>query len=432
MFNLQRFFHRLLYSDSKVSSFINSITRDQSIAFQNEWNSRRDHREKIYISYDSTNKNCQAGDLECVEIGHPKDDNGKPVLNYSIAYDHNNSEPLYYEEYPGSIVDVSQLQQMLLKAKGYGYRQAGFILDRGYFSKENIHFMDKNGYEFIIMMKGMKSLVRDLVLSVKGSFEEKRKYSLRDYKVNGITVKHQLYPSDEKERYFHIYYNERQQTAECENVEEKIDRMSLFLREHQGMKLNLGNEFRRYFDLFFYHEGQDDEKFMYGRERYQVIDEEIALCGYFVIITSEKMDAADALDLYKSRDASEKLFREDKTFLGNRTMRFQSNEALHAKIFIEFVALIIRNRIHFLLKEQMLKAHQKENYMTVPAAVRELEKIEIVRQTDGEYYRDYAVTATQKSILKAFGLSETNVGSRLLKLMKISDPAIRRRHSNGT
>lgn len=47
-----------LYSDSKVSSFINSITRDQCIAFQNEWNSRHDHREKIYISYDSTNKNC--------------------------------------------------------------------------------------------------------------------------------------------------------------------------------------------------------------------------------------------------------------------------------------------------------------------------------------------------------------------------------------
>ena len=398
-----------LYSDSKVSSFINDITRDQCIAFQNEWNSRHDHREKIYITYDSTNKNCQAGDLECVEIGHPKDDNGKPVLNYSIAYDHNNSEPLYYEEYPGSIVDVSQLQIMLLKAKGYGYRQVGFILDRGYFSKENIHFMDKNGYEFIIMMKGMKSLVRDLVLSVKGSFEEKREYSLRDYRVNGITVKHHLYPSDEKERYFHIYYNERKQTSEREIFEEKIDRMSLYLQEHQGMKLDLGHEFRKYFDLIYYHEGQDDEKFMYGRERYNVIDEEIALCGYFVIITSEKMDAAEALDLYKSRDASEKLFREDKTFLGDRTMRCQTNEALNAKIFIEFVALIIRNRMHFLLKEQMLKTHHKENYMTVPAAIRELEKIEIVRQPDREYYLDYSVTATQKSILKAFGLTEANV-----------------------
>lgn len=97
-------------------------------------------------------------------------------------------------------------------------------------------------------------------------------------------------------------------------------------------------------------------------------------------------------------------------------MRCQSNEALHAKIFIRFVALIIRNRIHFLLKEQMLKAHQKENYMTVPAAVRELEKIGIVRQTDGEYYRDYAVTATQKSILKAFGLSEINVGKQAVDI----------------
>ena len=106
------------------------------------------------------------------------------------------------------------------------------------------------------------------------------------------------------------------------------------------------------------------------------------------------MDAAYSLALYKSQDASENLFREDKAFLGNRTMRCQSNETLHAKIFIEFVALIIRNRIHFLLKEQMLKTHQKENYMTVPAAIREPEKIEILRQSDGEYYRDYEVTAT--------------------------------------
>lgn len=57
----------------------------------------------------------------------------------------------------------------------------------------------------------------------------------------------------------------------------------------------------------------------------------------------------------------------------------------------------------------MLKTHQKENYMTVPAAVRELEKIEIVRQTDGGYYWDYAVIATQKSILKAFDLAEPNI-----------------------
>lgn len=54
---------------------------------------------------------------------------------------------------------------------------------------------------------------------------------------------------------------------------------------------------------------------MYGRELCDVINEEIRLCGYFVIITSEKMTAAQALELYKSRDASEKLFRGDKSYL---------------------------------------------------------------------------------------------------------------------
>lgn len=44
------------------------------------------------------------------------EDKGLPVFNYSIAYVCNNREPLFYEDYPGSIVDVSQLQCMLDKA----------------------------------------------------------------------------------------------------------------------------------------------------------------------------------------------------------------------------------------------------------------------------------------------------------------------------
>ena len=54
--------------------------------------------------------------------------------------------------------------------------------------------------------------------------------------------------------------------------------------------------------------------------------------------------------------------------------------------------------------------------MTVPSAIRELEKIEIVRQPDREYYLDYAVTATQKSILKAFGLTEANVRKQAVEI----------------
>lgn len=409
-FNHPLFTDRMkIYSDSKVSAFINSITGDQSRAFLDEWNEKQDHSQKIYISYDSTNKNCQAGDIDFVEYGHPKEDTGAPVINYSVAYDRNNAKPLYYEDYPGSIVDVSQLQYMLEKAGGYGYKNVGFILDRGYFSKENIHYMDKYGYEFVIMMKDMKELVKSLVLEVKGTFEEDRRYSIRDYKVSGITVKKQLYPSDEKERYFHIFYNDRKRSSEHEAIEAKIDRMAECLHKHEGTKYEIkGSGFAKYFDLIYYNKGKKDEKFMYGRELCDVINEEIRLCGYFVIITSEKMTAAQALELYKSRDASEKLFRGDKSYLGNKSFRVHTSESVHAKIFIEFVALIIRSRFYTCLKEQMQK-NGKKNYMTVPAAIRELEKIELIRQSDREYRMDYAVTATQKEILKAFNMTAANI-----------------------
>ena len=54
------------------------------------------------------------------------------------------------------------------------------------------------------------------------------------------------------------------------------------------------------------------------------------------------------------------------------------------------------------LKDAVLEDDSKANYMNVPAAIKELEKIEMIRQTSGEYRLDHAVTATQKAILKAF------------------------------
>lgn len=82
-----------------------------------------------------------------------------------------------YINYEYDRVYVSQLQCMLDKAKAYGYKNAGFILDRGYFSRENIKYMDKCGYDFVIMIKGMKALVNDAVKEVKGTFEDSRQYT---------------------------------------------------------------------------------------------------------------------------------------------------------------------------------------------------------------------------------------------------------------
>ena len=407
--------HMSIYSDSSVSRMLNSLTADQRIGFLNAWNAQRDHRQRIYISYDSTNKNCQAGDVEFVEFGKPKDDKGFPVFNLALAFDKTNKVPLFYEEYPGSINDVSQFSFMVDKVHEYGYRRIGFILDRGYFSKDNIRYMDDEHYDFIIMVKGMKKLVCDLVKRKRGSFETLRDCSIRPYRVYGTTVKQKLFADDAYDRWFHIYHNPGREAAEREQLEIQLDRQKTFFAKLEGKKIEFSTAFSQYFDLF--HDA--DGIFLYARENKQAIQEALELCGYFVIVSSAKMTAEDALVLYKSRDSLEKLFSADKTFLGSKSMRVHSQESISAKIFIEFIALIIRNRIYTLLREEVLRLELKRNFMIVPAALRELEKIEMVRRGDGQYRLDHAVTKTQKTILHAFGLSEIDVLQQATEIGKL-------------
>lgn len=406
------------YSDSTVSDFLNSVTDDQSMGFLNSWNETRNHREKIYISYDSTNKNCQAGDIEMVEFGHPKVDVGQPVFNYAVAYDTHNQEPLFYEKYPGSLNDISQLQFMLDKAFGYGYKKIGFILDRGYFSCENIQYMDKCGYSFVIMVKGMASLVNELVLEHKGTFESKRVNNIYEYGVYGKTVKHRLYAGDKKERYFHLYHSISKESVERAGIENRINQMTLYLKKYQNKVKEFGPGFEKYFNL---HYDEKTQAFVLPEERCSVVERELDLAGYFCIITSEKMSAKEAIELYKSRDTSEKLFRGDKSYLGNKSIRVYSEESARAKILVEFVAMILRCKMYTKLKEEMKKLEKKPNYMTVPAALKELEKIEMVRQLDNVYRLDHAVTANQKTILNAFGLEANHIkyyASELSKELK--------------
>ena len=178
--------------------------------------------------------------------------------------------------------------------------------------------------------------------------------------------------------------------------------------KHIGKDNKFGKTYQEYFHLHYDRKGI----FRGADERTDVIERERQLCGYFCIITSEKMTASQALIQYKGRDISEKLFRSDKTFIGSRSERVQSSRSMSSKIFIEFIALIVRNRIYNLLKDQMIRMESRQKYMTVPAAIRELEKIEMVRRGEGVYKLDHAVSKRQKTILSAFGMDKEGADYR--------------------
>ena len=75
----------------------------------------------------------------------------------------------------------------------------------------------------------------------------------------------------------------------------------------------------------------------------------------------------------------------------------------------------------------------KQKYMTIPAAIRELEKIEMVRRNGGNYKLDYAVTKKQKIILCSFGLDENSIirsADEISKLLASSQSLMDKEESN--
>ena len=56
--------------------------------------------------------------------------------------------------------------------------------------------MDQCGYDFVIMIKGMGSFVRDLIFEKRGNFENIREYNIKKYEVSGTTVKKMIFAGD--------------------------------------------------------------------------------------------------------------------------------------------------------------------------------------------------------------------------------------------
>ncbi len=385
-----------IYSDSTLSRHLRIFTQGTISTFFNAWNEGIAKDKKVNISYDSTNKNIQAGDLEFAEFGHAKTDKGTKIINTAIAYDPENKLPLFYEAYPGSIPDVSQLTFAVDMASDLDYQNLRFIIDRGYFSIANIEYLDEKGYDFVLMVKGYKTLVAPMIQDKVGTFEKKIVNQISG-DLFGITIQKEFCG---KQRHFHIYHSLSTGGQTSQNFLDNIDAMERTLTKQINHKFAPTTEHSKFFNLNM----SKGDLISFSRNE-QSIEEQLNLCGYFSIVTSEPMDAKTAYKLYSNRDGSEKLFCFDKTFLGSNSYRIHSDAALRGKMFIEFIALILRSRMYSLLKDELLNQGKSCKYLNVPAAIRELEKIRISRAPNGSYRFLYGLTKAQKQILSVFGIS---------------------------
>lgn len=395
-------FNGMNFTDCTISRLLGSLKVSQIDLFIKSWVSMQ-KSDNIYIAYDSSNMNTVAGTLSLAEYGHAKDDPDLPQINLSLGYNQTDEIPLFYELYPGSIIDNTECRKMVERAKMYGCKNVGFILDRGYFSISNIKYFEKNGYDYVLMTKGNTAFIRETIEECIAVLKGGYRCYLSEYELYGKTIEKNIF-NTEKKQYIHVYYNGIEAEKEKIMINQRFEKMDQQLEDKKKKKIKRAEDveaYKKYYQLKFDENGYFSKYARKEREIKELIDR----AGFFTIITSKEMNAREALEIYRDRDAVEKVFRMEKTYLGNDVFRVHTDEHLESKIFISFIALIIRNEIYKSLKPLYIK-NRKE--YTVPKVLRDYEKLGVIRLSDQRYHVRYRLTNRQKTILKELGIDEND------------------------
>ena len=401
-------------SDSTISRL---LTKDMQYydnqLFLSAWSKIQNDGNKIYLNYDSTNINTQATGVDLAEFGYAKDDDRLPQVNLAYASKVNDATPLFYENYPCSIIDNSQFRYMLDKANEFGYSNVDFILDRGYFSKGNLEYLKNMGCGYLMAIKQNSELVKPIIKEYSISLKSMHKNFIEGHKLTGITKHTKLFKGDKTKSYIHVYYDALKaadaQTEFMINIGKLEEELQNKIEKSNILKEEDLLRYRKYFKLKF-----DDNGYFSSYKRNNIkIEEDIIKYGFFVLVSSNELTATEALDIYRERDSIEKLFRNLKTGMGYSSFKVHSGEAIEAKTHLVFMANIVRNSIFQKLKK--VKGNDRKHY-TVPAALSQLEKIVALKNHNDKYIRAYGVSNRQKKILECFGIDNLYLNEMVISL----------------
>ena len=422
-----------IISDVTISKLLKEVVgEDNRHEMLRQWNkSHSSDANMIYIGYDSTNFPCE-GEISLAEFGAAKEDESRPQVNLAITVSQKDTTPLDYEVYPGSIVDMSECAYMLQRMHDYGYRNVGFMFDRGYYTEPNFQYLDGKRFDFIMMAQEDTVFIRDLISEHAEKLKNDTSLFIVNHDVSGITVRRTLYG---RERFFHLYYDDVKASISRRQLQSRIGALKVSLDKLVNTKLRKNASLSDY-DAWFELEiseiteqkkskkqsskstGKDcgDDKKIKVLTGYalkqEVIKKQLDSYGFFCIVASKEKDCCAVLENYRGRDNIEKFFRSIKWGMDFKTPAVHSDEAAEGKIHLMFLAGILRNRLLQISRRIKVETKNRRSF-TVPGIIDQLEMIECTRTPQNTYSRRYALTARQKTILNALGMSEQSIDNEI-------------------
>lgn len=371
----------------RSSELFGSIHEDGKQNFFLKQSKRR--LEKEFLAYDTTSVSSYSKSLKQVKYGINKEHDPLPQLNLALLFGENSRLPVYYRKLLGNLSDVKTIQNLLAGIDFLKIDKVKFVMDRGFYSENNINALYQKHYKFLIATKTSLKFVQKALNEVSDTMVSRPHYSSKyklyyhsrmiDWSYSASKNRRGEVVRGERRMYLHLFYNDQKATDDKIEFNDLLDTLEM---ELLSKKRNPEHEkpYAKYYEI-----------------------KETLVRGMTLIHKQEAIDAVkdpiEALGIYRSKDVIEKAFGNLKERLNMRRTSVPSSENLEGKLFVQFIALIYLSYI----KKAMSENDLHKNY-TTQELLDELDVIERYEQP-GKKHRLGEMTKKQAALYTALGVT---------------------------
>lgn len=378
-------------ASQRVSELLLAINKNVQQTFFKAW--MKELAEKECFFYDLTSVSSYSELNDYVRWGHNRDNEKMPQINIAMLFGQGSGLPAYFRCLPGSITDVTTLKTTIASLDFIEQKRLSLILDRGFYSESNTDALFDARIGFILACPRRKW--------VEELFDEHREHIIA--RKNRIVIgdgeplyaETILWKWKARRCYVHIYFNHHKHAEELDAFDYKLLVWQKELEENREKPENKW-AYEKYFivretPVRGRRVTENEEAIEKAKKRY---------AGFFCLMTSKKMDATTALRVYRNKEAVENCFDDLKNQLDMKRLRIQSSEAMDARLFIQFVALVLLSRIR-----QIARQSDALKRLTVREIMEAMEPLQEIRYS-GRYGKIVTeLDPIQRSILGAFDIN---------------------------
>jgi transposase len=385
-------------SSQRVSELLAKIgdMENEREQFLLEWYNLNPCKESVF--FDITSFSSYSDLIESVEWGHNRDHDNLPQINFGVLVGSPSYLPILYSIYPGSISDVTTLKNIAERINSLNIKHVTMILDRGFYSQNNLDSIYDCFDNFIIPMPFSNNHAKELLMGSKNISSYKNIFSMDNNRI--LYHEKKSIKIGNNELIANMYFDEKKRAFEIEKLERSLSEIEYetkrrSFKKEDDLKYYLKKNYLLYYKLFNIATIEGLIKIL---RNYDEINIRINKFGKMIFLSKSDLGKQMTIELYFKRDSVEQCFDNLKNDLKQDRIRVQSEKSMQGRLFISFITMIVFSFIQNGLNKMK---HKKK--MSMKQLMMNLKKLKMLKLLNGKT-RLTEISRKQKNIFTFFDI----------------------------